>query len=366
VADTPGGPIPSGERDGGPPWERERLLISSTSVLLVVASIVVALVMRNVFVAAHRSIGWVVASALAAFLIDPVVVFLARWMKRGFALAITFLTLAALIAGIWAGTYRAVRDEVDRLKKVLPDAAAQIEQSDRFGEVARDFHLSQRVDEFVTNLDERVGTGGEVVRTAAGTVPTYFVCAILTLFFIIFGPRGFQGSLQQISDDRQRERLTRVSAETFRKGRGYILATIAQALVAGALTYLLCMITNVQLAFVLALFVGAFSVIPYMGIIVGCLPALLIAAGTQSFSRAGWLLLAFIGMQAVEAFVIRKRVDARTVRVGPAVVVVVLLLGYAVYGIGGAAYGTAIAVLVVAFADAWATGGAPAPPLLRH
>jgi tetrahydromethanopterin S-methyltransferase subunit D len=45
-------------------------------------------------------------------------------------------------------------------------------------------------------------------------------------------------------------------------------------------------------------------------------------------------------------------VDPRTVRLGPTVPIVVGLLGFELYGIGGAIYGIALAVLVLAGSDA--------------
>jgi hypothetical protein len=45
-------------------------------------------------------------------------------------------------------------------------------------------------------------------------------------------------------------------------------------------------------------------------------------------------------------------VDVRTVRVGPTVPIVVGLLGFELYGVGGAGYGIAMAVIALAALDA--------------
>jgi predicted PurR-regulated permease PerM len=53
-----------------------------------------------------------------------------------------------------------------------------------------------------------------------------------------------------------------------------------------------------------------------------------------------------VGLQTVEAVVIRPRVESRTMRVGPALMLIGTLIGFELYGIGGAVYGTAVLVLI--------------------
>ncbi len=64
-------------------------------------------------------------------------------------------------------------------------------------------------------------------------------------------------------------------------------------------------------------------------------------------------LLVLVALQAIEALVVRPYVDRRSVRVGPTIPIIVGLLAFDVYGIGGAVYGVALAVLGVAALDAY-------------
>ena len=59
-----------------------------------------------------------------------------------------------------------------------------------------------------------------------------------------------------------------------------------------------------------------------------------------------------VALQLVEAAVVRPRVDPRTVRLGPTIALVVALLGFELYGVGGAVYGVALAVIGLAALDA--------------
>jgi predicted PurR-regulated permease PerM len=59
-----------------------------------------------------------------------------------------------------------------------------------------------------------------------------------------------------------------------------------------------------------------------------------------------------IALQLFEALVVRRRVDGRTLHVGPALPLIVALIGWDIYGLGGAIYGVLLLILALAFADA--------------
>jgi predicted PurR-regulated permease PerM len=59
-----------------------------------------------------------------------------------------------------------------------------------------------------------------------------------------------------------------------------------------------------------------------------------------------------IGLQLFEVLVVRRRVDERTLYVGPALPLIVALIGWEIYGLGGAVYSVLLLILVLAFADA--------------
>jgi putative heme transporter len=356
-------PLPDPRKE---PVASARVYVTTASILLTIAAVVVAIAARAVFMAAHRVIGWVIACVIVTVLIDPIVGFLSRYVKRAFAIILVLLGIVAVAGGLLTGTYENLRRQVDTLKEAAPDAAGRLEQSQRFGKIARDLKIHERVTTFVDALDKRVGSGATVVRSAVGTVPTYAVCGILVIFFLLYGPRIVKSGFGLVQDDAKRVRWERQTNQAVARARGYVLLALAQAMVVGLIAYTALRIAEVPVALVLAVIVGAFSVIPYFGILLGALPALLVAAGLRSTTAALYLLLAFFALQAIEAFEVRRRVDARTLRVGPAAVVLSLLMGYAIYGIGGAVYGGAIAVFAMALADATATAGAPVPPTMRR
>jgi len=69
-----------------------------------------------------------------------------------------------------------------------------------------------------------------------------------------------------------------------------------------------------------------------------------------------------VALQVLDSMTVRPRVAARSVKTGLAVPWIVALLGYSVYGVGGAAYGVAFALFGLAVLDRLDVANRATPP----
>ena len=124
----------------------------------VFAAVIAAVLVRNVFVSAHRTIAWAFATALLAVLLLPVVDRLARHMPRFLALVLTVVALAVISAGLWAGARSTIVREAENLKERAPVAATTLEGKYSW---AKQADLTGRVDSLVAHI-EKPSTGQRV------------------------------------------------------------------------------------------------------------------------------------------------------------------------------------------------------------
>jgi predicted PurR-regulated permease PerM len=323
--------------------------INGRSVVLVFVAVVGAVIARGVIVAGRRPLGWAIGSLIAASLLAPLVERAAEHLRHGLALLVVLLLTAGTIGLIMWGVLHDLDRESKRLYTEAPIAARHIEESPRFGTAARDFKLEQRVTDAVATLRNR---SKRLAGKAASRAGAYFVCAILTIFLLTWGPRMARSAGEQVKDPERRARVQRVASDAFGRWQHYLVGTVAQAMAYGVVSWCICRALSVPAPTPLALVVGFFSIIPYMGVIVGSVPALLITAGLLSFGRAGVLLAAVIALQLVHIWVTQPQVVARSLYVGPLVLIAAIVIGYRVYGTGGAVFGSALAVLGVAVVHA--------------
>jgi predicted PurR-regulated permease PerM len=88
-------------------------------------------------------------------------------------------------------------------------------------------------------------------------------------------------------------------------------------------------------ALAFGVFYGVMELIPYIGPILGALPAVLLALFTDPIS-ALWVALLFLGLQQMEGHVVAPQIFGHTLRINPLLVIFALLIGLQLYGIVGA------------------------------
>jgi len=317
-----------------------QVTVTLSSVLLVIGAVVAAIVLGNVIDAARRPLAWVVAASVIAWLVSGVIDIFARRMRRPLAVATTLVALVLLEVGGAGGERATLGVETDRLSTTLPAAARDLEA--RF-HVAADFRLAERTQAFVDRLHDRFGTHAQIIG-AVGSLSTYVVTGILTLFMLVYGSRFVAAALEQIDDPTRREALSAILRNASSAGRLYLLIVLAQAAAVVAVCSVAFYLLSLPAPFVLALIVGWLSVVPYFGFVLGGF-APLIAAATRSHAYTYIILsVLLVGFQVLDVTVVRPYAERRSLRVGPTMILIGVLLGYDLCGFAGAFFGMTILV----------------------
>lgn len=332
--------------------EHRLIRLSWGGAITIVATIVGLVVLRRVFVAAHRPLSWGLAAAVAAVLLDPIVDHLAQRIRRVPAVLLTFLAIGAIGVGTTYLVFDDVQQALDRLETAVPEAAAEVEsRTDRLGEIARDANLGERVDSFVEVLRGRVAGGDDVLRTTAGTAPAYLVGAILTVFLMTYGPRIATAAAAQDPDRSRAARASLITGAAVARSRRAVLYTAGLGAILGLVGTVVALLLDLPAPSAVGVAIAVAAFFPHVGLIAGSLPLLLLTLGFRSGALALGLLGVVLILQAVDSVMVRPQITRRSVHVGLLVPWVVALLGYAVYGVGGAAYGVMLAVFAIAVLD---------------
>ncbi len=324
--------------------DRVRIVVGFGTAMGLIAMVALTVMAGSVVAAASRPLGWTVAAIVVATLVSPLVDALAQHMARGAALALVVLIMVVVFGGAWGGLAASIASNVEALADNAPAAAERIEAD---SEVAADFKLEERVESFVTEIEEQLGTAAQLRRTTS-TVSTYMVAGVLALFMIGYGPQFVRGGLRQIDDPERRERIADRGARAVHAWRIWILSTAVQIASISLVGWALFAALDLPGAFALGLCVGVLSALPYTGVVFGGLPALLFSAAFGGLGSFAIVLGFLLVVQSVEALAIRPRLDPACVTVGPLLPLIVGLIGWELYGFGGAMYGVILLVFGLA------------------
>lgn len=332
--------------------ERRSVRLSWSGAVTIVATIVGLVLARRIFVAAHRPLSWALAATVAAVLLEPVVDRLSRHIRRVPAVILTFLAIGAIGVGVTYLVFDEVGGALDRLETAAPEAAAEVEgRTDRVGELARDMNLGARVDSFVEVLQNRVTGSEEVLRSTAGTAPTYLVSAILTVFLMTYGLRIARSAVAQDPDEMRALRTSLMVGAAVARARRAVVTTACVSLALGLVATAVAVALDLPAPSAIGVSVGVMSLLPHVGLVAGSVPLLLLSLGFRSGGMAIGLLVVVGVLQVLDSLFVRPRIARGSVEIGLLVPWVVAVLGYSVYGVGGAAYGVVLAVFVLALLD---------------
>jgi predicted PurR-regulated permease PerM len=331
----------------------ERLRLTPASAVRAVAMLGATLVVLRVLAASTRVIGWMLAAAVVAALLHPIVDHLARKVPRAVAVVAVVLTVLGSAGAVGYSVVDTIVRETGNVQESAPDAARRLERSDRWGELATDFKLAQRTRSFVDQIPERLrgGEPADAVRAAATRGVAFLATGVLTLFFVLHGPRLAAGALDQIRDQERRERVQTVATNAYRRAIRYVLSTVMLAVAAGLFGYLVASLADVRGAAAFGLWIGLWDVVPLVGALVGAMPVVVLVAVFFSAERALAVAVAFLAWQAFEYLAVQRRIERSSVHLGPFVTLFAGIVGLELYGIGGALLAVVAAAALVAVGD---------------
>lgn len=113
-------------------------------------------------------------------------------------------------------------------------------------------------------------------------------------------------------------------------------------------TYIGLLILGVNYALILAMLVGLFSFIPYMGAILGSLPAVFIAF-TQAPLLAVFVIILFYIIQFVEGNFLYPKIMEKAVGLNPIISILAMLAGFKLAGVIGAILSIPVATAMAVF-----------------
>ena len=344
--------IESIEPDGS--WRRSAV-VESFRLGVIATAVIVLLVL---VVRLSDTIGIVLLAASLAFVTEPVRARLAGRIGRAAAVVITALLTFVVIVGLAALLWRDLSGQSERLAELLGRRLDGLRVGSFPARVADAVGARDGVDAVFGALPTTVITGRETAPGVGTQALQLLVAVILAAFF-----QSSVGSMTDwfvgnwARDDRRSVRLVLMDV-TVRAGRvvrrSLLLAVVVSMSVAAVAT-----VVGVPGAVVLGMWVGAWSIVPTVGIVIGLVPVTVAAAASSP--AAGLIMLVAAAVVGVASHVARRRVVGGSLAVPASMWVVSIGVGSSIAGPGG------VFVLVVGMAllAAWLTtsGGlrAPAP-----
>jgi predicted PurR-regulated permease PerM len=337
------------------PGRRNRLILVAALLIIVGAMLYVA----------RAALLPYILGLVVAYLVLPFVNWLERRMpsrfrERGLArplsILLVYLVGVAVLAGViaflvpvigaqvkdlWAARAELIGSASDLIQNLM--ARYQSDVPDRVRQAIEDnlSQMSGRIAGMVQDgLTQTVSAVTSTISFVLG-----FIVVPFWLFYILNDQIKVSAGLMNLVPARFEDdvrNLLRISDDVF---SAYIRGQLLLCLFIGVMATVGLMIVDVPYALVLGLVAGVFELIPFIGPLLGAVPGVIVAA-LVSWPTAGWAVLVFFIIQQVENLFLVPRISGHSVRLHPALVMVVLVVGNEAAGLWGMLLAVPVTALI--------------------
>jgi predicted PurR-regulated permease PerM len=269
-----------------------------------------------------------------------------RWrVARPLAIVVTYLLVGAIVAGILAFFVPLLVDQARILVERWPELASRVED---WGTRGWGWYIEKIPDDWRQDIEANLrGLLDDVIaavqrgvvatiRTVFGTISFIIGLVVIPfwLFYILQDESQVKQGAMRAIPHQLRDDVRCMASLIDDVLSAYIRGQFLLVLFVGGMATLSLVIIGVPFALVLGLIAGILEVLPYVGPILGAIPAVLVALLANPVS-AIWVALAFFLIQQVENLVLVPRIAGQSVKLHPALVMVVLIVGNELAGFVG-------------------------------
>jgi predicted PurR-regulated permease PerM len=282
-----------------------------------------------------RPIALLVAGIIIAQALVPIVDRLSRFMKRGVAIALSYMSLLALVVLISWIIVPALIEQGGDLVERAPDLYERAQTW-----LAQNELLNERVttDDLEEQIVGQIGQlGSQLVALPLTIVSTAFdvlLVIIISIYWILAGPSLRKFALSLFPFERQ-GKADSVLSEMGQTMGGYVRGIAINSSLIFVLAFVGLSIIGVQYALVLALIAGILDIVPIVGPIIATIPIVGVAL-LDSPTTAIITLIFWIAIQQIESYVLMPYVMQSQAEVPPLLVLLAIFWGGSVGGILGA------------------------------
>jgi predicted PurR-regulated permease PerM len=277
-----------------------------------------------------------------------------RWIPRWLAILVVYLGGFALIAGIGVLLASPVATQITHFEHNVPDIVRHANhQLDNFQTFLNkhgiNLHIKKQGSSALDTLQKDVlKRSGDIVsfsRDLLSQIVTIgfdlVLILVLSIYLLVYGHQigALVRRIMPPGDGTPEDDYPLLVQHAV---SGYVRGQLLFSLVMGGSAAICLEILGLIGVFPAgkdyAVFFGAFyglmEFIPYIGPIIGPIPAVLVAL-FQDPITAVWLVLLFVALQQLEGHVVAPQVFRISLRINPIIIILALLIGFKLYGVVG-------------------------------
>ncbi len=339
--------VPPSDRPSGRRSRGERRVTYALKVLALVALAAVMLSAILDFIGRIKSVAVIVIGAVFfTYVIYPAVRRLNARLPLIWSILVAYAAIAALVAFGVAVVVPALYSDSQSLVRAMPQIVHNAQEFfidsgnplvARLPEPVRDYLAT--VPPQLAKLGQEYAASGaagviSLLLSVVGLLATVVVIPVLSVYLMLEAPDLIRAGLRVVPARAQPGTLA-VLRDLDKVLGGFIRGQILVGAVIGGCITIALLILHVKYAVLIGVVAGIFDIIPYVGALVGFVPAVTLAFFNDGWQHALIVAAVFVGIFQAEGHFIAPKIVSDSVGLSPLMVIVAILVGGDLGGIGG-------------------------------
>ncbi|MGN6757350.1 MAG: AI-2E family transporter [Thermomicrobiales bacterium] len=290
------------------------------------------------------------AGATLALILSFPVNFLARYMRRGWAILLSYLLLIVPAAAALTILIPVLISQISALINNLPQIGSK--SDDFILAVLQPLHdrgfLPGDPNDILNQLEDALSTHAqEILQTTIGTLASVLSSAVGVVFqafgvifisaYLLADIRRFKAAYLVVFPSRYRDDALALWNETGQSLSRYLAGLVVSITIQGVLATVFLSIIGVPYAILLGVWMSLTAILPYIGAWLGAIPAVTIALFI-SFPTAIYTGLSYLAINMIEGNLLTPRIQGEAVKAHPILVYLVVIGGSTLFGLTGAVF----------------------------
>lgn len=327
-------------------WNEIRILFISLMILVILGMLYLCFqlspYLKEFFLFLRAVFGPFLIAMMISYLLNPIVNMLSkRAVPRSFAVLLIYTLFLISIFVIILNTLPLLEQQMNELAEHLPKWNEQIKYMiDEYNDHSRDMlpeSIQLAISNSLNRLEQGIGNGvGRLMDGIGNTINQLFLAFIIPFlaFYMMKDAQTLETGVKNLIPRSKRKEMLGLFHEIDQALGNYIRGQLLVCVVVSVFAYIGYWIIGLPYAFILAIVVGVFNIIPYLGPIFGAIPAVFVAF-TVSIKMVIAVVVTNLIVQMLEGNIISPQIVGRTLHMHPLMIIFAVLVGGEIGGVLG-------------------------------
>jgi predicted PurR-regulated permease PerM len=301
----------------------------------------------------------VLISGLFYYILRKPVRLLSEYMPKVISIVIVFLLTSGIFAAFFYFAGSLVAEQISNLSDNFPTTIDEITKEsekvmkDSKLEVVDANELKQKALSYLSKVSQNLGENVMTIFSLITSVATVLVVVPFLVFFFLKDEEKLRPYIIKLIPNEHEQEGNKILKDIDRTLFTYVTGQFLIAFADGVLMYIGYKIIGLEYALLLAIFTMLLTVVPFLGPIIGVIPALFVALVNSPIMMVK-VLIVLVVVQQLEGNFVTPHVMGKKLNLHPITVLLLLIAAGSLYGFIGILIAIPLySVIKIIIKDVW-------------